>query len=630
MNTLLQEPATAEEKKAPRKARLIFLHPAWKIVTLTGLGLCLGLLALVLSAAAYLKLPGALLFRSYFTHPLILVLNLLPGVLLIWLGYFLFRRPWAAYLTAGLPILTVALVNYFKIRLRTDPLLAVDLRLAAEAGGIMGHYSLDFTWLIWLVLICFVVGLLFARFFIPKGKKGKKKRIAGALVCVALMAVSMVTVYLNPSIYSKTSNPDHINIWSDTEVFLSKGVIYPFLYSFNEMFPQPPEGYNEGQAAGLLHSYEDADIPQDKQVHIMGIMLEAFCDLTDFPLAAEQEPVRQVYAPWHEFEQQSIHGDLLTNIFAGGTVDSEWAFLTGYTNHDEFRSNTDSYVWYLKNQGYQTVGSHPGYEWFYNRVNVNQYLGFDEYWFSENHYGALVDPVAAVYNSDHILVQELLNQLTERSQNGPVLSFSVSYQNHGPYADTPPDGHEYMSPAATGMSEQSCNIWNNYLKGISDTIDAMLLLRDSLEMMNEPVVLVLFGDHKPWGGNGNSAYTDLGATFDLSDTQGFYDYYSTPYIIWANSAAKETLDAEFVGEGGDFSPAFLMTRLFDECGFEGPGFMQLSREIRAITPMVHERNFYLQDGKVTDTLPGPQFDVVNQFIYAQYYRETEVVPQGSN
>lgn len=49
-------------------------------------------------------------------------------------------------------------------------------------------------------------------------------------------------------------------------------------------------------------------------------MLEAFCDLTDFPALAEQPAVQAVYAPLHDLEEQSVSGDLLTNIFAGGTV----------------------------------------------------------------------------------------------------------------------------------------------------------------------------------------------------------------------------------------------------------------------------------------------------------------------
>ena len=613
-------PQTTPKRKSILPEGLL-RHPAWTIVTLTGLALCLGLLALLLSVTAYQKLPGKEIFFSYFSHPLLLFLNLLPGVLFIWLFYFLFRRPWAAYLWAAIPVVAVALVNYFKISLRSDPLLAVDLRLAAEAKGILSNYTLDFTWVIWLTLLSLVVGFLFARFLIPKGELAWKPRVVGAVACLALMAASMAGLYLNPKLYAKTVNNDHINQWSDVEVFVSKGVVYPFLYSFRDMVPTPPPGYHEKEAAQLLHTYQDADIPADKKVSVMGIMLEAFCDLTDFPLLAQQEGVQQVYAPWHAFEAQSVSGDLLTNIFAGGTVNSEWGFLTGYTAHDDFRRNTDSYVWYLKSQGYQTVGSHPGHSWFYNRSNVNPYLGFDEYWFTENHYGRLVDPTSAIWNSDHVLVQELLEQLEKRLENGPVFSFSVSYQNHGPYSEEPVNGPEHLTPAATGLTQNTCNIWNNYLKGVADTIDAMLSLRDALEEQEEPVVLVLFGDHKPWGGNGNSAYSDLGADFDLGTTQGFYDYYSTPYIIWANSAAKEVLGNDFVEDGGDFSPAFLMTKVFDLAGWEGPGFMQLGRQVRDITPLVHVRDLYWHDGGLTAQLPEEEQAFVDDFIRAQYYRE---------
>ena len=177
-----------------------------------------------------------------------------------------------------------------------------------------------------------------------------------------------------------------------------------------------------------------------------------------------------------------------------------------------------------------------------------------------------MDPVFAQWHSDPLLVQELLAQMKERVQSGPCFSFSVSYQNHGPYSTELPSGPRHLTPEGSGLSQESCNIWNNYLNGVAETLQALTTLVQGLEEMEEPVVLVLFGDHKPWGGNGNSAYIEMGATFDLSTLDGFYDYYATPYVIWANSAAKETLGRDFVGDGGDFSPCFLMTELFDQCG----------------------------------------------------------------
>ena len=597
------------------------LRRAWLIFALTGLGCCVGVLTLLYGAAAYIKLPGLALFRSYFHHPALLGLNLLPPVLLIWLFYFLTRRGWGAFLGSFLPCVAVAMVNYFKIRLRSDPFLAADLTLISEAGGIVGNYSLDVDWLTWLTLGALLAGLLFSVLLIPKWPRRGWGRAFAAASCAAVCAVSCASLFTNSDLYQSTDNSEYINPWSDVEVFVSKGCLYPFLYSMRDMFPAPPPGYDGAQAQSLLEAFSDADIPADKQVSVMGIMLEAFCDLTDFDFMAGHPDAARVYDPWHALAEQGVSGRLLTNIFAGGTVDSEWGFLSGYSQHDDFRRDTDSYVWYLRDQGYQTFFSHPGYGWFYNRQNVNDYLGFQDSWFTENHYGALVDPTSAIYHSDDILVRELLSQLTQRTEEGPCFSFSVSYQNHGPYESAYSAGVEYFTPANSGMAAESCHIWNNYLRGVDSTIQAMVQLTQGLEELDRPVVLVLFGDHKPWGGNGNSAYADMGLTFDLGTLQGFYDYYATPYLIWANSAAKEVLDSDFTGSGGDFSPCFLMPKVFDLCGWTGPAFMQLARQVREITPLVHERGLYLSDGQITDALPQGQQDFVDRFLWAEYWRE---------
>ena len=118
------------------------LRTLWRIVTLTGLGCCIGLLALTFAATAYVKLVSSSIMLSDLKNPLILALNLLPAILLVWFFYFLSRRAWVGFLGGFLPVVGVSLVNYFKIRLRSDPVLAIDLRLAAEAGGIVGGYKI--------------------------------------------------------------------------------------------------------------------------------------------------------------------------------------------------------------------------------------------------------------------------------------------------------------------------------------------------------------------------------------------------------------------------------------------------------------------------------------------------------
>ena len=609
-------------------------HHLWLSIGLTALGLLLGWLTLPLAAAADAELSSQALLDYYLQTPMLLFLNLLAPVLLIWLFYFLTGRSWMAYLLTALPVLAIALTNFYKMQLRGDPLLASDLKLVFEAGDIVQGYELEFTPLIRSTLLWAAAGLLLALLLLPRGVRRLTNRVLGFFSLAAITAVSLWGPFSSSELYNQTTPGEElINPWSDSEVYISHGALYPFLYTVQTLLPTPPKDYDAQVAETALERYQEEDIPADQKVNVMGVMLEAFCDLTDFSALEDIEAVEEVYAPWHALEEESVSGNLLTNIFAGGTVDTEWCFLTGYSSYDDFVQPTDSYVWYFDRQGYNTRGSHPGHGWFYNRKNINQLLGFQDYWFSENHYGELVDPVDAQWNSDFLLMDEIVTDLQTQLEedNGPVFSFSVSIQNHGPYEWTYTANETYLDPDETGLPEESCHVFNNYLHGVNNTISAITQMVHNLEEMDEPVVLVLFGDHKPWGGNGNSAYLGIGADFSLSDLDSFYQYYATPYVIWANSAAKEVLGNDFVGEGGDFSPCFLMQELFDQCGWTGPSYLQLTRDVRQVTPLVHQQELYLDRyGQLTDTLNEDQEELVRDLYFAQYYRQHKIDPTGQS
>ena len=603
------------------------LRPAWQGLGLTALGIFLGVLALYVSANSSPELSYETLRAVYEDDLTLCALNLFPPALLIWLFYFLTGRSWAAYLCTGLPVLGLAAANYYKIQFRGDPLLAADLALASEAGDMAGKYDLALNPMLENALLWAAAGLILT--LLLRGRMERGMRLFGLASAAAVAATALVSLYCNAPLYQQTqTEAEEVNLWSDEEVYLSHGALYAFLYSVQDMIPQAPAQYDGETARQILAQYEEADIPEEQKVSVVGVMLEAFCDLTDFPALGEQESVQAVYAPWHALEEASVSGNLLTNIFAGGTVDTEWCFLTGYSQYDKFQKPTDSYVWYFDRQGYQTRGGHPGFGWFYNRQNVNEYLGFQEYWFTENHYGELVDPVAAQWNSDHLLADEIVKDLQAHLEGGePVFSFSVSYQNHGPYESEHTSNEIYLDPETCGLPAETCHIFNNYLHGVNITISAMTTMAQTLEEMDQPVVLVLFGDHKPWGGNGNSAYGGAGASFDLSTREGFYEYYATPYLIWANSAAKQALGRDFQGDGGDFSPCFLMNELFEQCGWTGPAFLQYAETIREMTPLVHTQRLYLDpQGNLTNNPPEDVRKSLLEYQWVQYYREYEVEP----
>ena len=594
---------------APRRAAFWL----WNGLLMLGAALALGLLCLMLAPAQY----GWELFYDYLDHPALVALNLLPPVVLMALLYGLSGRAWLAYALTSLPVLGLAAGNAYKMFFRDDPVIAADLLLLGEAGNMAGKYQLFLFGKLAAALGCALVSALLLALLARGRPLGRfRAGIAGtALACAAALS----PLYASDQVYQDNANEEHINKWSVTQQYVSRGLLYPFLHSVKDAFPRPPEGYDQREAEGWLAQYEDAAIPEDKKVNLVGIMLEAFTDFSQFE---EIQFSQDVYAVWHALEQEGYSGSLLANIFAGGTVNTERAFLTGVGDGNyDYRGDAPSYVRYLKGQGYRATGSHPSYNWFYNRQNVNAYLGFDSYRFTEDYFGPVygADPVLNDYGFLPDLTRTVLEQL---EQDAPLFSFSVTYQGHGPYGDRecwwgePEDF--FTNP---GLDDASRYILSNYLGSVMATQRHLADMVDAFRASDEPIVLVVFGDHKPWLGNGNSVYHALGVTLDQDSQEGFYNYWSTPYLIWANGAAKAALGRDVRGKGPDISPCFLMNVLFEQLGWTGDAYMQAVDPCRAELPVIHSHGARLTAaGELTAQLPPEQKELARRFLCLSYYR----------
>lgn len=600
----------------------------WRIRWLTMLGLlaaalAVGLCSLRLAAGSY----GEAMFQSYFARPATVWLNLAPPVLLIFFLWFLLRRAWLAVLLGGGLVTLLSVADHFKLLFRDDPLTAADLGLAAEGINMAGHYLTAISGEVILAIAATAAAvLLMAAICRARPARTWKGCTVGGALCLALLA-GMTWLFCAGGPYTAsawntwTQNEEDINQWSATQVYLSKGFVYPFLHSLPDAAERKPDGYREEDAAALLAEYPDADIPAGQKVNVVSIMLEGFNDLTQYADITLREDKKSPYKPFHDLESVSYTGRLITNIFAAGTVDTERGHITGMTDFGNLRHNIWSYARYFGDQGYITDGSHPSNNWFYNRKNINRYLGFDDYYFLENHYAAINDGEIAM---DDVLLPEIYDLLVRDMETGsPVFSFNVTYQNHGPYPIGWLRYGEYVPKDV--YSEDSYYILNNYLGGVEKTGQQLVKLKKKLEKLDEPVVLMVYGDHNPWLGDGNSVYEELGVDFDLDTKEGFENYYGTRYLIWANDAAKEALGFDFEGEGPDLSPAFLMAHFFDLCGWDGPSLTQMTRPLLdAGLTVASSHGVYLYRGQMVDTLPESLQADWKNYVDLCYYLRNEI------
>ena len=587
------------------KARPWLVHILTWLMLLAG-GCALGLLSLYFSAGDH----GLYLFAWYLTQPTVLVLNVIPFVLMLLLFYAAFGRAWLAYLTTGAVCLFFSWAQYWKLMARSDPIYAGDLLIVGEAAQMAGQY-IQITWQIILSALL-VLAAVVVLFFLAKGRMKKplpRIALAAAVICAAMWLYP--NYYTSSSIYNSMIVWPKINQWFETNRYISRGGIYPFIHSIPDALPTPPDGYDEDAARDALAAYPSDDIPENKKVSVVVTQLEAFADLST---VTDRITGVDPYAEYHEILAESYHGKLLPNVFAGGTIDTERCVLTGFSKLEEFRRPSWSYARYFQDQGYTVEGAHAGYEAFYNRLNVNANLGLPSYRFIEGYYDSMVPDIPY----DNVFLPDVTETVLTKLENGPVFSFNVTYQNHGPYSVD----YAWFSDIYVPQGDLPSSDWyiiNNYLWGIQDTAQRMQTMLDAFRSIDEPVVLVFFGDHKPWLGEQSVTYDALGIDIRSGSDDAFRNYYGTDYLFWANDAARAVLGTDLVGEGPEISPCFLMNVLFDQLGWEGPGYMKLTDEVMAQTPALHNTGRTLVNGSLTDTLSESQQALVDQMIRVQYY-----------
>lgn len=584
------------------------LYAGYTCLALLAMGTSLGVVSMYFGTGHYL-MP---MFLSYFRVDYLPFLNIFPVVICIFLLYFIFNRVWVSFLLTAVITMGLTWINYFKLLFRNDPLLAADLSLCFESLEMAGQYDIQFNWKFYCVIAACILGTVASFYLVRMKMRSVGARLAGIVIVILVGSYVFHNIYMDSKIYRITENNGFINKWSSTQVYISKGFIYPFIYSIKANIDSPPAGYNEKQAKKILESYAYSEIPENKRVNVIAVMLEAYNDFSKF----EQLKFNiDVYEYLHQLEKESYSGELVTNIFAGGTINTERCFLTGYTALNNFRYKTNSYVRYFEEQGYTVEGSHPCYSWFYNRRNVNEYLGFKNYYFFENYYSQLADGKIA---KDNILFPEIIKLYeANKKTKQPYFSFNVTYQNHGPYSSSNQADKHYIKNL--GYTQESYNILNNYFTGINKTNQELEAFIEYFRKENEAVVVILFGDHNPWMGDNNSVYKMLDINLDLSTEEGFYNYYNTPYIIWGNDSAKKVLGSDIKGKGPEIGPYFLMNEFFDLAGYEGNEFMKLSNKLKQSLHVVHSKNRYKESGVLTSKLSEASKKELEKFLQVQYY-----------
>ena len=571
-------------------------------------------------------------------HLGLIFLNYIPIPLVMLLLYFISGNCIFASGISMLVFTAGAYANGVKTILRQDPLIPSDLSVITEVGSILSSYDEKYMELAIAAVFAIVVICAAAFIFFKKSDSlTGKKRIAGSAVCFILFAGLLNTVYANSALYGSFGVEG--NIYFKVNQYMSKGFLYSFLYDVNNLKVEKPDGYDRTEFVKASSDTQESENGDDSVLpNIIMVMSEAFSDVSNSDFLSFDgfdDPL--------EFYNDFISGDdvvsghIVVPNFGGGTSDTEFDVLTGCStkyiestqvSYNFVRSPIESLPRMLEKAGYDTLAIHPGYGWFYNRTNVYENMGFDDFLYLENDFDPETQNKGG-YISDEVTAASIIENYEKHveSSDDPLFEFCVTIQNHGPYEEKYGD-LETNFTTDIYLTDEEKAIYSGYFEGIDDADAQIETLIDYFEDRDEPVALVFFGDHLPGFSNGLTYFSQFRPDIDINgNPYQRLKVYETPYFIWVNDVAMEQTNFAENLESIDLPPNNLMSsfylgttvlELFDLDWVSE--FYQFLNELRVKVPVAWVDLYLMPDGSAVNSLSVEDQGSIDKYRRWIYYK----------
>ncbi|MEE8716729.1 MAG: LTA synthase family protein [Coriobacteriales bacterium] len=657
--------ATWRQRRAARLAARPTM-PAWltALVVVAGSALVTCMCLLVQAEGSPAALAG-----DYLAHPAVFLANALVTLDVAVAVGAVFASAFGGLATAAIALGALNLANVIKVELRDEPVSFADLGLLHEAGNAAGSYDVDLhPPLIALIAVVAVVLIVLAgrvRSWHPASRAGRAgAALAGLAACAALFPLA----FSNDAVYQGLveARLDSTQQYNFSAVCRSVGFNYYFAHTVSLESVTRPDGYSAREVQGWVdeHGAQGASGQQepgaeamaaavgDVRPNLVFVMCESFTDLSaepEFAYSPADDPLhgyRQVLAS----DETLVSGHIVVSNFGGGTANTEFDVMTGMkanfisdespTAFYDVRRPTSSLFRVAEDAGYATAFMHPGYSWFYNRANVYRWLGVQSETFSEAFSDA---DMLGGWVTDSAFLRQLEGDFASMalgsgaaSDSGagdaPLLYSGVTIQNHlqydyGKYVYKGTEDYDPV-PLNVEISGEAMEPLAVYLRGVRDSSDMLLGLTTYLDGVDEPTLLVFYGDHRPNLGNDFGAYRELGSRVGLDDTpEDTILTYSTPYVVWANRAWRSRVDVDAalaaldLPTDGLMSDNYLGSVAYQLAGMGGTdAYFDFLVEARSTLPVICSGCYRTPDGTYTTELDADQLAVVDKMHKWEYYR----------
>lgn len=475
---------------------------------------------------------------------------------LFFLLFGIFKTSFRATIALCILVTVIMIVNQFKIVYSSNPIFLRDIGflstpdtftdiLKENVGGIiLGMLKNVIIMIVLYAAICFLAYK--SKYVLEK----PKYRIISSVVPVVFFLILFLPIKPVNNLFIKLmyeiDEKKNNNTISNTKYYYQHSVFGGMVGEYLTTILKEPEDYEKNTVEKMYNKAEETGSDKFGKPNIIMVFSESLFDVT---VVDEVEFDIDVAKNFHELSEKGMVVNMISPSFGGISCNPEFEMLTGGSvryfpdnyipymnlyNSDKY-VGAPSYIRELNKNGYTTHITSCWGKRLFNAENVYRY--FDV---TETEYITSVDKKykkGGRISDDY--VADVIIDAFENKDDNPLFYMVLTAENHMPFTETKYDSYD-IRVTSTELEDEETGMLKAYAQGVYDADLQLKKLYDYIQTLEEPTMLVYYGDHLPFlkSDDGDDLYEKLSYFNTDDELLNTYRMYNTQCLILDNFGAE--------------------------------------------------------------------------------------------
>lgn len=454
---------------------------------------------------------------------------------------------------------TLAVINQIKVEYMYEPVYFSDVLYLFNLGEVIGIIDGTFVnslksfilpSICYLLITIICCGISLKSTLIINNSKTRLFMMCAGIVVLSILFIPNVwtTKFIQKNVFNMEERVDYCANTTNVSYYSTYGLISGMYGQMLENRFYEPEEYDEITINKTLSDVKTNEDNSFGTPNIIVFFAESFWNVDQLE---EVQFDTKIAKNFEELKKEGIFFDMISPSYGGVSANVEFEFLTGantmyfnkgYIPYMQLYKNDEYYdkptiVKELQNNGYNTkIVAHTSDELF-NCGKFYDYIGVNE---KEFIYKVDESDIKGYYVSDESVVDKIIETFENKPKDKKQFYMALTMQAHMPYLK---DKYNYydINIVKSDLNQDMNETLLSYAQGIYDTDKQLRRLYEYIQKLEEPTMIVFYGDHLPYLKTTNNKNVLEYLEFFNTDNELLNQYrkYNTQALILANYELKE-------------------------------------------------------------------------------------------